>query len=102
MAKVELADLRIVAGTQAIGGIDRQPAPGLDVDFAPVVHVPTDALGFPTGLSAGGNASAATERHEEHRLHATIPAPAGHGFLRQARDRAIFGLSVVGDVLGNP
>src|SRR5690242_7435773 len=102
MAEVEVVNLRIVGLLHAIAGVGGEPAPGGDIDFAPVVHRPTAGLGLPATLPACRDARDAAHRHEDCSLHATIPAAAGEAPLGEARQHAVFMLGVPGDVGADP
>src|SRR5690242_4373619 len=89
MAEIELPDGRIITLAQAIRRICWKPAPRLDVELGPVVHVPADTLGLPSALPACGDAGAAAHGDEEHRLNAAIAPPAFQRLGRKAWDGAI-------------
>src|SRR5438045_142844 len=102
MPEVEVVDFRVVGFLHAITRVGGEPAPGGDVDLAPVVHGPTAGLGFPAALPARGDAGDPAHGDKDRALYATISATAGEAIFGQTRDHAIFLLGVPGNVAADP
>ena len=110
-AEVEVADFAFLGLRQRPGvahrpiahvRVDRQPTPGRQVNFGPIVVGGVAGQEVPAGLPAGRDAVQAAQGDEQQRLLAAIAVALGAAVVADVREGGILAGVAVEEVVGRP